>query len=131
MAKACRKSWRCLCSSHRRPALGGIIAIFPWQGIFRFCVLWAVAIGAWSLRLSETSTLRTGQRSISKRRCVATSVSAPLVFPLPTPWLRFSSKQSCLYLSASEQMISDILGEAASFHSFSAWSLFSSGSLPC
>ena len=99
------------------PALGaGIIAIFPWQGIFWFCVIWAVAIGAWSLRLSETlnpayrtkvnlkTTLR-GYKRVCTTRIPATYTVASI----------FLQAIFVLYLSASEQMISDILGRGGQF----------------
>ncbi|MBT8240325.1 MAG: multidrug effflux MFS transporter [Acidimicrobiia bacterium] len=37
------------------PTLGaGIIAVFPWRSLFWFCVLFALSITLWSLRLMET-----------------------------------------------------------------------------
>jgi len=99
------------------PALGaGIIAIFPWQGIFWFCVIWAVAIGTWSLRLSETlnpdyrtkfnvKTTLSGCRRVCTTRIPATYTVASI----------FLQAIFVLYLSASEQIISDILGRGNQF----------------
>ncbi len=99
------------------PAMGsGIIAILPWRGVFWFCVVWAVLIAAWSVRLRETLPVDE-QRPLSLESSVRgyhevirTRVTAG--YTLATVFLQgvFTT-----YLASSELLISEVFDRREQF----------------
>jgi len=99
------------------PAVGtGIIAIFPWQGVFWFCAVFAVAIGTWSLRMRESLNpanrreLRVGSTVRGYTEVARTRVTAG--YTIATIFLQtvFTA-----YLASSELLISDVFDREAQF----------------
>ncbi|MFN3255822.1 MAG: multidrug effflux MFS transporter [Ilumatobacter sp.] len=99
------------------PTLGtGIIAILPWRGVFWFCVVWAIVIGLWSLRLRETldpahrRPLRFGPMWNGYAEVTRTPVT--FGYTIATVFLQgvFTT-----YLASSELLISDVFGRRAQF----------------
>lgn len=94
------------------PSVGaGLIAFLPWRSIFWFCVLWAIAVGIWSLRLSETLN-PADARSLDLRTMIdgywtVARTRVTMGYSLAGVFLQgvFTA-----YLATSEAMITDILG---------------------
>lgn len=94
------------------PTFGaGLIAFLPWRSIFWFCVVWALVIGVWSLRLRETlnpddersldlRTMAGGYWTVARTR-VTMGYSLAGVFLQGV----FTA-----YLATSESMITEIFG---------------------
>ncbi|NNE72403.1 MAG: MFS transporter, partial [Acidimicrobiales bacterium] len=99
------------------PSLGAvIIEVVPWRGVFWFCVVWAVLIGLWSLRLRETlnpAFVQPLNMTTTRRNYVAV-LRTPVTsgYTLATVFLQgvFTT-----YLATSELIISDILGRGGQF----------------
>ena len=99
------------------PTFGaGLIAIFPWESIFWFCALAAVALCMWSLRLPETlapehktrfnwASTKAGYRRVLRTRLTASYTLASI----------FLQAVFVMYLSSSERIIGDILGRGDQF----------------
>ena len=99
------------------PALGtGIIALFPWRGVFWFCAAFAVAITLWSLRLRESLNpanrreLRLGSTVSGYVEVSRTRVTAG--YTMSTIFLQgvFTT-----YLASSELLIADVFDREAQF----------------
>lgn len=99
------------------PAIGaGIITVLPWQASFWFCVVFAVAIGLWTLRLPETldesdrrplSAASTGRGFVEVARTRVTggyTIASVFLQGIMT-----------VYLATSEAVISDIFGRRDQF----------------
>lgn len=99
------------------PSIGtGIIALFPWRGVFWFCAAWAVLIGVWSLRLRETLAVE-DQRALSfgdswrgYSEVARTKVTSG--YTIATIFLQgvFTT-----YLASSELIISEVFDREAQF----------------
>ena len=99
------------------PTLGaGIVAVLPWRAAFWFCVVWAVAIAIWTMRLPETldptqhrslSLSSTGRGFIEVAR---TPVTAG--YTMATVFLQ---GVFTVYLATSEAVISDIFDRRDQF----------------
>ena len=99
------------------PTLGaGIIAVLPWRSIFWFCVVWAVVLVVWTLRLPETldpsnrrafevRSIATGFRHVLKNRITAGYTATTL----------FLQAVFTAYLGSSERIISDIFDRGDQF----------------
>lgn len=99
------------------PSIGaGLIAILPWQSVFWFCVVAAVAVTVWSLRLPETLVEQNRRslelRSISAGFVVVMRNRATAGYTLATLFLQavFTS-----YLGSSERIISEIFDRKEQF----------------
>lgn len=99
------------------PSLGaGIALLGPWQLVFWFCAAYAVGVGIWSLRLSETLAdenrceLRL-RRILDAARQIVTSRQA-LGYTLALAFL-FGGFAS--YLASSELIVGEIYGRPALF----------------
>lgn len=99
------------------PSLGAAIAAFgPWQLVFWFCVLYAVAVGLWSLRLSETlddanrrplrlrPVLEAGREVLATRQALGYTLAMAFLFG------GFAS-----YLASSELIVGEIYGRPGLF----------------
>lgn len=99
------------------PSIGtGIIAFFPWRGVFWFCAVWAVLIGVWSLRLRESLAVE-DQRPLSVgdswrgySEVARTKVTSG--YTIATIFLQgvFTT-----YLASSELIISEVFDREAQF----------------
>tara|TARA_B100001769_G_scaffold132419_1_gene103554 strand:- start:66 stop:1298 length:1233 start_codon:yes stop_codon:yes gene_type:complete len=99
------------------PTFGaGLIAIFPWESIFWFCAIAAVALCVWSLRLPETlapehktrfnwASTKAGYGRVLRTRLTASYTLASI----------FLQAVFVMYLSSSERIIGDILGRGDQF----------------
>ena len=99
------------------PTFGaGLIAIFPWESIFWFCAIAAVALCVWSLRLPETlapehktrfnwASTKAGYGRVLRTRLTASYTLASI----------FLQAVFVMYLSSSERIIGDILGRGNQF----------------
>ena len=94
------------------PTLGaGLIAFLPWRSIFWFCVVWAVLVGAWSLRLGET--LNPDDQRPLDLRSIAAGYGAVARTPVTMGYSIagvFLQGVFTAYLAVSESMITDIFG---------------------
>lgn len=99
------------------PTIGAaIVAVLPWRAAFWFCVLWAVAIGVWTLRLPETL-------DPAQRRSLSLSTTAQgFVEVARTPITAgytiasvFLQGVFTVYLATSEVVISDIFDRRDQF----------------
>lgn len=99
------------------PSIGtGIIALFPWRGVFWFCAVWAVLIGVWSLRLRESLAvedqrpLSFGDSWRSYSEVARTKVTSG--YTVATIFLQgvFTT-----YLASSELIISEVFDREAQF----------------
>lgn len=99
------------------PALGaGIVSVLPWQAAFWFCVVFAAAVGFWSLRLPET--LDAGQRrplSVESTGRGFVEVARTRVTGGYTIASVFLQGIMTVYLATSEAIISDIFGRRGQF----------------
>ena len=99
------------------PALGaGIVSVLPWQAAFWFCVVFAAAVGLWTLRLPETldqsrrrplSAASTGRGFVEVARTRVTggyTIASVFLQGIMT-----------VYLATSEAVISDIFGRRDQF----------------
>ena len=99
------------------PTIGAaIVAVLPWQAAFWFCLVWAVVIAIWSLRLPET--LDPAQR----RPLSVSSIGSGFVEVARTPVTAgytmatvFLQGVFTLYLATSEVVISDIFDRRDQF----------------
>ncbi len=99
------------------PTFGaGLIALFPWESIFWFCAITALAMSLWSLRLPETlnseyktqfdwSSTKRGYIRVLRTRLTASYTAASI----------FLQAVFVMYLSSSERIISDILDRGDQF----------------
>tara|TARA_Y100000766_G_scaffold97937_1_gene83578 strand:+ start:3312 stop:4544 length:1233 start_codon:yes stop_codon:yes gene_type:complete len=99
------------------PTFGaGLIAIFPWESIFWFAAIAAIALCVWSLRLPETldpehktrfnwASTKTGYVRVLRTRLTASYTAASI----------FLQAVFVMYLSSSERIIGDILGRGDQF----------------
>ena len=99
------------------PSFGALLlALFNWQALFWFCVLWAGAIMAWSMRLGET--LRSEHRRELEFRSIASGfklvVSNRMTFGYTISTL-FLQAVFTAYLGSSERIISDIFDRGDQF----------------
>lgn len=92
------------------PAVGaGVVAIFPWRGVFWVCVVWAAMVIVWSLRLPETlapeHTRSLSVRSTSQGfvEVLRTRITGGYTFASV-----FIQSVFTAYLASSEVIISDI-----------------------
>ncbi len=99
------------------PSLGAaIITVVPWRGVFWFCVIWAVLIGSWSLRLRETLNPAYVQplNFTSSWRSYKAVLQTPVTsgYTIATVFLQgvFTT-----YLATSELIISDIFDRGDQF----------------
>lgn len=99
------------------PSFGALILmVFPWQGVFWFCVLWAIAIAAWSLRLRETLNpehvrpLSVGQ--IGRSYAEVARIPSTVFYTMASTCIQVVFT---LYLATSELMIGEIFGRADQF----------------
>ena len=99
------------------PAIGaGVIAVFPWRGIFWACVIFAAVVTVWSLRLDETLPA-------SERRPLSiTTTWRGFVDVVRTPVTSgytlasvFLQAVFTAYLASSEVIISEIFGRRDEF----------------
>ena len=99
------------------PTIGAaIVAVLPWRAAFWFCVVWAVAIGVWTLRLPETL-------DPAQRRSLSLSTTAQgFVEVARTPITAgytiasvFLQGVFTVYLASSEVVISDIFDRRDQF----------------
>lgn len=99
------------------PALGaGVVSVLPWQAAFWFCVVFAAAVGFWTLRLPETldrslrrplSVESTGRGFVEVARTRVTggyTIASVFLQGIMT-----------VYLATSEAVISDIFGRRGQF----------------
>lgn len=99
------------------PSVGsGLIAIFPWQSVFWFCVLWSLIIGVWSLRLRETLKPEHVQPLSIKSswRSYRQVAKTPITFGYTIATV-FLQAAMTTYLAVSELIIGDIFGRKAEF----------------
>ncbi|MGI9597440.1 MAG: multidrug effflux MFS transporter [Acidimicrobiales bacterium] len=102
------------------PTLGaGLIAIFPWQSVFWFCVLWSAVIAAWALRLRETLQPQNVRAlsvvgSVRSYRQVARE-PVTLGYTMATVFIQAVMTS---YLAVSELIIGDIFDRKAQFPFF-------------
>ena len=99
------------------PSLGAvIIALAPWRGVFWFCVLFAIVVVAWSVRLRETLTP-------ANRRMLSPAVIAggywqvartPVTFGYTMATV-FIQAAFTTYLASSELLISAVFDREAQF----------------
>ena len=99
------------------PTFGaGLIAIFPWESIFWFCAIAAIALCLWSTRLPETlkpehktrfnwASTKAGYSRVLRTRLTASYTLASI----------FLQAVFVMYLSSSERIIGDILGRGDQF----------------
>ena len=99
------------------PSMGALIlTVFPWQGVFWFCVIWAVVIAIWSLRLRETldpahvRPLSPGQ--IGRSYAEVARIPATLFYTLASTCIQVVFT---LYLATSELMIGEIFDRGDQF----------------
>lgn len=99
------------------PAIGaGVIAIFPWRGVFWACALFAVLITLWSLRLRET--LRPADRRPLSLRTTWQGFGEVVRTPVTAGYTMssvFLQGVFTAYLASSEVIIADIFGLGDSF----------------
>ncbi|MCH1512209.1 MAG: multidrug effflux MFS transporter [Acidimicrobiales bacterium] len=99
------------------PSLGaGLMSFLPWQSIFWFCLIWAIVIFLWSLRLQETlkiedtksfdwrTTRSSYSRVIKNRICFSYTLASI-----------FLQAVFVMYLTCCELMIGDILDRGDQF----------------
>ncbi len=99
------------------PSLGAlIVAVADWRWVFGFCVLAALAVATWSLRLPETlrpefrrdlrlsSLLQGGRAVLGNRQTLAATLAITALFGV------FTS-----YLASSEIIINDVFGMGEQF----------------
>ena len=99
------------------PTIGsGLIAIFPWESVFWFCVVWSALIATWSVRLRETlrpehvRPLSIAGSFGSYRQVVKTRVTIGY-----TVAMVFLQGIMTSYLAVSEMIIGDIFDRRAEF----------------
>jgi len=99
------------------PSVGALISAFgPWQLVFWFCAVYAVAVGSWSLRLSETLAVENRRqlrlRPIldAARQIFTTRRSLGYTFAMAFLFGGFTS-----YLASSELIVGGIYGRPALF----------------
>lgn len=99
------------------PALGaGIVAVLPWQAAFWFCVLFAAAVGFWSLRMPETlDPERRRPLSVGSTGRGFVEVARTRVTGGYTIASVFLQGIMTVYLATSEAVISDIFGRRGQF----------------
>ncbi|MEO6652810.1 MAG: multidrug effflux MFS transporter [Ilumatobacteraceae bacterium] len=99
------------------PTIGaGIVAVLPWRAAFWFCVVWAVAIAVWSVRLPETLA-PSDRRSLSlssTARGFAEVATTPITagYTLASVFLQ---GVFTVYLASSEVIISEIFDRRSEF----------------
>ncbi len=99
------------------PSLGAVIvALVPWRGVFWFCVVWATAIGLWSLRLRETLNPdhRRPLSLASTTRGYVQVARTPVTFGYTVSTI-FLQGVFTTYLASSELIISDIFDRGGQF----------------
>ncbi|MGI9623459.1 MAG: multidrug effflux MFS transporter [Acidimicrobiales bacterium] len=99
------------------PTLGaGLIAVLPWESVFWFCVLAAIALGFWMLRLPET--LDPAEQRPLELKTTASGMARVVRTPVTAGYSGatiFLQGVFVAYLASSELIISDIFGRGDQF----------------
>ncbi len=99
------------------PSIGaGLIVLFSWRSLFWFCVIWAVLIALWSLRLPET--LEPESRRPLEFRSITAGFGDVLHHRLTAGYTLsslFLQAVFTAYLGSSERLISGVFGRGAQF----------------
>jgi DHA1 family bicyclomycin/chloramphenicol resistance-like MFS transporter len=99
------------------PAVGSvIIAVFPWRGVFWFCLVWAVLISLWSTRLGETldPAHRRSLNLVEISRSYVRVARTPITSGYTNATI-FLQGVFTAYLASSEIIISDIFDREDQF----------------
>ena len=97
------------------PTFGaGLIAIFPWESIFWFCAIAAIALCLWSTRLPETlnQNINLSELGLTKAGYSRARTRLTASYTLASIFLQ---AVFVMYLSSSERIIGDILGRGDQF----------------
>jgi len=99
------------------PSFGAVIVAFlPWQAVFWFCAIWAIAIGLWSLRLRETLAPEyvrpLNPRGVLRSYAEVIRIPTTLGYTIASMFLQVAFT---LYLATSELIIGEIYGRPGQF----------------